>query len=111
MPLAARQSPNEERIDGAKQNLAPLGAGSQPWRVFQQMGDLRAGKIRVEEESRALAKQRFVAASLQALADRRADPALPDDRVGNRLASRLFPQHRRLALVRNADRGDVLGCK
>ena len=36
---------------------------------------------------------------------------LPDDGVGDRLAARLLPHHRRLALVGDADRGDVGGAR
>src|SRR5204862_988673 len=46
---------------------------------------------------------------LQCLARRRRAPVLPDDRVSDRLAGGAVPDDRRLALVGDADAGDV-GC-
>ena len=52
---------------------------------------------------------RLVPVGLQPIANRRRDAALPDDGVGDRLAGRLVPQHGRLALVGDADGGEVGG--
>src|SRR5205823_10017063 len=38
----------------------------------------------------------------------RGAPVLPDDGAGNRFAARALPDHRRLALVGDAERGDVV---
>ena len=46
---------------------------------------------------------------LQPFANRRANPALPNNRVCDRLPSRFFPQDGCLTLIRNANRRDVLG--
>src|SRR5262249_32021462 len=45
---------------------------------------------------------------LESGADGRRDTALPDDRVGNRLARGLVPDNGRLALIRDADGADLV---
>ena len=55
----------------------------------------------------ALAKQRLEAVGFEALADVGADAALPDDRGVDRSPGRALPDDGRLALVGDADGGDV----
>src|SRR6185295_17933312 len=75
----------------------------------EQPGKLGAGKVRVEDEPGLLPEERLEAALLQRLARRRGAPVLPDDGVAERLAGAAVPEQGGLALVGDADRGDVAG--
>src|SRR5207248_3030417 len=74
----------------------------------EEVADLGAREIGVEREAGPGAEERFVPVGPELVADRRADPALPDDRVGHRSPSGAIPDDRRLALVRDPDRGDPI---
>ena len=103
---AAGQAPEQERVDRAERELAALGTGASAGHGVEDVRDLRPAEVRVQGQSRPLAEERLVARGPQPLARGRRDPRLPDDRVGDRLAGRAIPDDRRLALVRDADRGD-----
>ena len=77
--------------------------------VVDQPLDLRAGEVGVEHEPRALAKQLLPALVLQLGASVGRAPVLPHDRGSERLAAASIPGDDGLALVRDADRGEV-GC-
>ena len=51
--LPAGQPPDEERIDGAEQHVAALGALAQAGHRVEQVLDLRAGEIRIERPARS----------------------------------------------------------
>ena len=106
---AAGQPPEQERVDRPERQVPVLGTGASARHGVQDVSDLRPAEVRVQGQARPLPEQRLVAGVPQALAGRRRDPALPDDRVGDRLAGRAIPDDRRLALVRDPDRGDPLG--
>ena len=63
---------------------------------------------RVDQKAGLFAYLLFPAIGAQLLAQRRRPAALPDDRVIHGAARFLFPDDRRLALVGDADGGDVL---
>ena len=105
---AAGQAPEQERVDGAEGELAALGTGASAGHGVEDVRDLRAGEVGIEREAGALPEEGLVAREAQPLARRRGDPALPDDRVGDRLARRAVPDDRRLALVGDPDRGNPL---
>ena len=69
---------------------------------------LRRREVRVEDQARGAADHRFVAGRAQLVAALGGAPVLPDDRARTRRAGRAVPDHHRLALVRDADRGDRL---
>ncbi len=75
--------------------------------VVEQPFELGAGEIGVEHEAGLARDHPGVAGGAQRVAMRRRAPVLPDDGVGDRLARRAIPQHRRLALVGDADGRDV----
>src|SRR6202011_2336504 len=73
--------------------------------MIEKPANLRPGKIWIEDESRAFAKERLVFA--QCVARRGRAPILPDDGVCDRLARLAVPEDRRLALIRDSDRRDL----
>jgi hypothetical protein len=109
VPLAAGEPPDEEGVHGAEEHVAPLRAGAQPRDGVEQVLDLGAREIGVEDEARPRAEQVLVPFALQLVAQRRADAALPDDGVGHGPARVAIPEDRRLALVGEADGGQVRG--
>ena len=108
---AAREFPDQPRIDGAERQLARLGARLRVRAaVIEQPAHFRAGEVGVDQQARPLAHLRFEAAGAQIFADGGGAAALPDDGVVDGSAGLAVPDERRLALVRDADRGDVFGC-
>src|SRR5206468_561850 len=69
MDAAAGEAPDEECVDGAEEDLALGGASAQARLRIEQMFDLGAGEIGIEQQAGALAEERLVAVLLQALAD------------------------------------------
>jgi hypothetical protein len=69
--------------------------------------DLRTREVRVEEQAGLRAELRLDASRLQRRARGRGATALPDDRAVDGLARLAVPEDRRLALVGDADRGDL----
>ena len=107
---AAGQPPDQQRIDRAEGELAaarPAPAGRRTLSSSQL--DLGAGEVGVEDQAGLLADAAARARRPSAVADRRGAAALPDDGVGDRPAGRALPEDGRLALVGDADRGDVGG--
>src|SRR3972149_5107151 len=76
--------------------------------AVQEPLPLRAGEVGVQQQAGALAEERLQAAGAELLARPGGAPVLPDDRVGDG-AARAVPDERRLALVGDADGGDVAG--
>ncbi len=105
---AAGQLPDEPRVDGAERELAAQRPLARAGHVVEQPLELGAREIGVEDEA-GLARRSVAAwpAARSSSQMRRRPPVLPDDRVGDRPAGRAIPQHRRLALIGDADRGDV----
>ena len=104
---AARQSPDEPRIDGTEEDLTPCGPGSQPVAGVEQVLDLGAREVGVDHQA-GLAAERFLqAVILQTLADRGADTALPDNGVGDRPAGMTVPENGGLSLIGDTHRGDL----
>ena len=75
--------------------------------AIEQPGDLAGGKIRIEQQPGLGPDLQLMAAGAQGFAHRGGAPVLPDDGVVDRLAGRPVPDHRRFALVADADAGDV----
>ena len=107
--LATSEPPDQERVDGAEQHFTARGARPQAIVRIEQVLDLGTRKVSIDDQAGLLAERRLVAVGLQSIANRRGHAALPDDGVGNRLAGGLVPQDRRLALVGDADGGNVSG--
>ena len=109
--LAARQLPDEPRLDRAEQQLAALRTLTRAGDVFEQPVDLRAGEIGVDDEASLGAEGIGQALGLERVAVFARPAALPDDGVVDRLAGDLIPDDRGLALVGDADGGDVGGSR
>src|SRR5262245_18149687 len=109
MPLAPCQPPDQEGIDRAEEDLAPLGPLAQAGQRVEQVTNLGAGEVGVEHQTRFLAKGAFAALLLDPLADRGADAALPDDGIGQWLSRDALPEDGRFALVGDADGRDIGG--
>ena len=104
---SAAEPPHQPRVDRSAEQLAAFGAGLRARNLVEDPADLRRREVRVDDEPGALAHERLEAVRTELLADGRARPALPDDRRVDRAARRALPDDGRLALVRDADRGDV----
>ena len=107
--VAVRQLPDQPGVDRAEEQLASLSPLACAGHVVQQPFDLRAGEIRVRHETRLGADLIAPARLDDAVDDVGGAAALPDDGVGDRLAGGLVPDHGRLALVGDADGGNVCG--
>jgi hypothetical protein len=77
--------------------------------VVEQPAQFRRRKIRVNFKAAALADQRRLAGARDFVAEGRRPPVLPDDRGRDRRPGRAVPEQCRLALVGDADRGDLGG--
>ncbi len=84
---------------------------AQPGDRVEQPADFRRREIRVDDEAGATGDRLGVAGGAPCAAERLGAPVLPDDRVVHRAAGGALPQHRRLALVGDADRGDRLALR
>ena len=91
----AGQLPDEPRVDRPEGEVA-RGLAEDPL-------ELRRREVRVRDEPRPVADE--VGGELLAALGRA--PVLPDDGAVGRLAARPIPDDRRLALVRDADRGEI----
>ncbi len=107
MDAPAGEVPQQPGVDGAEGEFAAGGARPCALHVIEQPAQLRAGEIRVGEQAGAAADLVLGAAGLQLVAQRGGAAVLPDDGVGQRLAGAAVPQHGGLALVGDADGGDV----
>jgi len=107
--LAAGQVPDQEGIDRAERQLAGLGLGPRAVDRIQDPGELGAGEIGVEQQAGLLGDHRLVALGLEAGAQLGGAAVLPDDGAVNRLAGLAVPNDHGLALVGDADGGDVAG--
>ena len=99
--------PDQPAVDGAERQLAGLGARRARRGRCRESSDLAAGEVGVDDEAGAFADELFVAVALQPVAEVGRAAVLPDDRVVDRLAGLAIPDDGRLALVGDADGGDV----
>ena len=84
LPPVSRQIRNESTVPN---RISPRSARARrPGMRVEQVLDLGAREVGVEHQAGLAAEQRLEAVGLQPIADRRADAALPDDGVGDRLA-------------------------
>ena len=103
----ARELPGQPAVDGAESQFAAFGPGAGAGDVIEQPLELGAGKIGIDDEAGALAKQVGEASRCQFVAQAGSAPVLPDDGAVQRLAAGAVPEDRRLALVGDADGGDL----
>ncbi|KAG0922492.1 hypothetical protein G6F32_014644 [Rhizopus arrhizus] len=105
--LATAEVPHQPAVDGAEQQFAALGPLLRALHVVEDPAHFGCGKIRIDQQAGTLAHQRLVAIGLQPLAEGVALPRLPADGVVDRLAGGAVPDHGGLALVGDAQRGDM----
>ena len=75
--------------------------------VVENPGDLRGAEIGIEQQPGLRLDHRLAAVGAELVADAGRAAILPDDRAVDRLAGRAVPDDDRLALVGDADGGDV----
>src|SRR5262249_61811360 len=96
---AAREIPDEPRVDRAEGQVAALGADAGSRDLVEEPADLRAREVRVEDQPGLRPHQALQAVGPEPVAQGRCPPALPDDRAMNRPARRPLPYDGGLALV------------
>ncbi len=99
---------NEPRVYGAKCDLATLGPIAQAVYVVEEPFDLGARKVGVYHEPGLVPDHIFVPLLAKFLAYRGAATVLPNDGVVDRLSGVAIPHHGGLALVGDADGGEVV---
>ncbi len=107
MHFAAGQPPQQIAIDGAEHQLPALGTLARAWDVVEDPRDFGAGEIGIDDQAGSGRYHRLMALGLQAGADIGGAAVLPDDGAMHRLAGGAVPHDSGLALVGDADRGDV----
>jgi hypothetical protein len=105
--LAAREAPDEPRVDGAEHQFALLGPLSRPRHVVQNPFDLRGAEIGVDDQPRPFPDEFGLPLGLQPVAVLRGAAILPDDGVVDRFFGLRIPHDRGLPLVGDADARDV----
>jgi len=105
--FAAGEPPQQERVDGAKGELARARSLARAFDMVEEPGDLRGREIGIEQQSRALRDHRLVAGLLQRRAGIGRAAILPHNRIVDRPATRAIPHHRGFALIGDPDRGDI----
>ena len=111
MHLAAGEPPQQKRVDRAEGELARLRGRPRAGDMVEQPGDLAGGEIWIEQQPGLRGNCRLMAGAAQIVAGLRGAPVLPDDGVVDRLAAGAVPDDRGLALIGDADAGDVFGRK
>ena len=109
--LAAGQVPGEPGVDGAEGELAAPGALARAGDRVEEPGELGSREVGVEHEPGPVPESGLVAGLPERVTSGRGSSVLPDDRVGHGAAGRPVPEHGRLALVGDADRGHVRGAE
>ena len=109
MHPAAGQPPQQEGVDGAEGEMAVPGERARALDVVEQPGDLGGGEIGIEQQPGLGRDRRLVPRQLQRPADVGRAPVLPDDGAVDRLAAAPVPDEAGLALVGDADGGNVGG--
>ncbi len=105
----AGQVPQQPAVDGAEQRVARLGGRPGAVDVLQDPLQLAAGEVGGRRQPGPLPDQLAAPVPVQRGGDRVGAGVLPDDRVAVGLAGPPVPHHRGLALVGDADRGQVTG--
>src|SRR5690606_20632927 len=103
------QSPDQVGVDGAEDEFAAPGALAGALDFVEYPGDLGGRKVRVDEQTGARAQVVLDVLRGEFAAARRRAPVLPDDGIVDRPAAVPLPHQRGLALVGDADGGDVGG--
>ncbi len=106
--LPARKVPHQPAVHRAEGEFAALCPFARTRNLIEQPGQLGRRKIRVDHQAGFFPHKRFGAVGLQFCAGVRRAPVLPDDGRVHGLPRSAFPQQGRLALVGDAEGGDVV---
>ncbi len=106
---SAGEVPQQPRVDRPERQLTALGALARARHVLQDPRELRPGEVRRQRQPDVLAQAIGPVLAGELAHERGGARVLPDDRVADRLARAPVPHDARLALVGDADRGDVRG--
>ena len=107
MHAAAGEPPDEKAVDGAEGEVAGLRQRAGAGHVVEQPGDLGGGEVGIEQQAGLGGDGRLVAGILEGAAHLGGAPVLPDDGAMDGLAGAAIPDQAGLALVGDADGGDV----
>lgn len=105
MGTAAGESPEQEAVDGAAGQRPVLGPATAGGVVFQKPAEFGGGKVRIENQSGPGVQPRLVRRLLAT--EGGGATVLPDDRPTQRPAAVAFPDQDRLALVGDANAGEL----
>ena len=108
MDLAAGQLPDQPSLDRAKEQVAPLGPRTHAGLIVQNPFQLGCRKIGVNDKTGLFPDLIGQALRLERIAVFACAAALPYDGMADRLAGVAVPDDRCLALVCNANGGNVL---
>ena len=103
----AGQPPQQEAVHRAEREPPVLCRRPRARHLVQHPADLGGREVRVEPQPGARRHQRAVPRRLQRLAAPCGAPVLPDDRVADRPPAVALPQHGGLALVGDAEPGQL----
>ncbi len=106
---SAGQPPQQPAVGVAEQRVSRFGVSAYAVDVLEDPLDLAAGEVRCGRQSRLVADQIALAAGIERRGDLVGASVLPDDRVVVGLAGALVPYDGRLALVGDADGGEIVG--
>ena len=109
MAAAVGEIPYEPGINGAEGEFAGPGAGLRAGHMIQYPLQFCRGEIGIHHEAGLAADGRRQTARLEPVARRGGAAVLPDDGVADGFAGGAVPHHGGLALVGDADGGDVFG--
>src|SRR5579859_6566654 len=107
MRLAATQPPDEIGVHVAEEQLAAIRPVAQAGDVVEHPLDFSAGEVGVNHQAGLFANPRLPALCLEIVTDTGGAAVLPDDGVHHRAACLALPDDSSLALVGNADGGDI----
>ena len=105
--LASGQLPDNPAVNRAEQQLACFCLLLRLRHILQNPMQLGAGKICVQHKAGLFTEHICVAADFQQVAILRSTAALPNNRLADRAACFLIPNHSRLTLIRDADAGNI----
>ena len=106
--LAAGEPPEQEAVDRPEREPTRDRCRTRAGDMIEKPGDLGGGKIRIEQEPGARRDHGLVPACAQSGAGVGGAAILPDDGVMNGLAGRAVPDEGGLALIGDAESGDLL---
>ena len=107
----AAKPPQQKRIDGAESEIAVGGAAGEGFVAAEHPRDFSGGKIRIEKQPAFFVGGGLESVGAHLAADVGGAAVLPNNRAPDGLAARALPQQSRLALIGDADGGDVGGAR